>query len=88
MPAGSETEFVAEHYWGYTPQRDGGTVEYRVEHPRWRTWHVTDARLDVDVEALYGGEFAVALGRPPRSAVRGRGLAGAHPLSATRSRVS
>jgi hypothetical protein len=54
MAPGSETEFVAEHYWGYTPQRDGGTVEYRVEHPRWRTWAVRDARLDVDVAALYG----------------------------------
>jgi hypothetical protein len=31
---GSEEEFITEHYWGYTRQRDGGTIEYRVEHPR------------------------------------------------------
>jgi uncharacterized protein YqjF (DUF2071 family) len=30
---GSAEEFITEHYWGYTGQRDGGTVEYRVEHP-------------------------------------------------------
>src|SRR5689334_18932004 len=30
---GSEAEFITEHYWGYAGQRDGGTVEYQVEHP-------------------------------------------------------
>ena len=34
-PAGSEEEFITEHYWGYTKQRDGSTIEYGVEHPRW-----------------------------------------------------
>ena len=24
---------ITEHYWGYSAQRDGGTVEYQVEHP-------------------------------------------------------
>ncbi|MBK5188158.1 MAG: DUF2071 domain-containing protein, partial [Gemmatimonadaceae bacterium] len=31
----SEETFVTEHYWGYTRQRDGGSVEYEVSHPRW-----------------------------------------------------
>ena len=31
----TEEEFIAEHYWGYVGQRDGGTLEYEVEHPRW-----------------------------------------------------
>ena len=35
---GSEEEFITEHYWGYNRQRDGGTMEYGVEHPRWRVW--------------------------------------------------
>ena len=65
---GSEAEFVAEHYWGYTRQRDGGTVEYQVEHPRWRAWPATAASLDADVSGLYGAEFAEALGAAPRSA--------------------
>ena len=30
----SEKSFITEHYWGYTRQRDGGTVEYEVSHPR------------------------------------------------------
>ena len=29
LEPGSEAEFITEHYWGYTPQRDGGTVEYK-----------------------------------------------------------
>ena len=65
---GSEEEFITEHYWGYTRQRDGGTVEYRVAHPRWNVWTATDARLDGDVVSVYGSAFARALAGPPRSA--------------------
>lgn len=69
LPApGSEAEFITEHYWGYTPQRDGGTVEYQVTHPQWRTWAVTDPLLDADVAALYGPAFVAPLSAPPCSA--------------------
>lgn len=66
--AGSEEEFITEHYWGYTAQRDGGTVEYRVEHPSWRVWRADTAALDADVAALYGAGFAAPLAAPPSSA--------------------
>jgi len=46
----TEEEFIAEHYWGYAAQRDGGTLEYEVEHPRWRVWRIRDAKLSCDVE--------------------------------------
>src|SRR5207253_2550682 len=36
LVAGSEEEFITEHYWGYVVQRDGSALEYRVEHPSWR----------------------------------------------------
>ena len=65
---GSEAEFITEHYWGYTRQRDGGTVEYEVTHPRWDVWDVPGATLSGDVSRLYGPEFADALAAPPRSA--------------------
>lgn len=64
----SEAEFITEHYWGYTRQRDGGTVEYRVDHPRWNVWDATDARLDGDLASVYGEVFARALTGAPRSA--------------------
>jgi uncharacterized protein len=64
---GSEEQFITEHYWGYTRQPDGGTIEYRVEHPPWSVWSVSASRLDVDAAALYGDEFVESLSRPPRS---------------------
>jgi hypothetical protein len=65
---GSEEEFITEHYWGYTRQRDGGTIEYRVAHPRWTVWTATDARLAGDLERVYGAAFARALAGAPTSA--------------------
>ena len=68
LEPGSEAEFITEHYWGYTRQRDGGTLEYRVDHPRWRIWNAESARLDCDVERTYGREFLSALRAAPTSA--------------------
>ena len=65
---GSQEEFITEHYWGYTRQRDGTTVEYRVEHPRWRVWAVTGAAISGDLLALYGPALATILRAPPASA--------------------
>jgi uncharacterized protein YqjF (DUF2071 family) len=65
---GSEEEFITEHYWGYTKQPDGGTMEYQVEHPPWRVWPVSTPRFDCDVEAIYGKQFVPFL-REPASAL-------------------
>ena len=70
---GSEAEFITEHYWGYAAQADGGTVEYRVEHPPWRVWPAIGPALDCDVERLYGPQFTEALSRPPASAFLAEG---------------
>jgi hypothetical protein len=72
---GSAEEFITEHYWGYTRQRDGGTVEYRVAHPRWRTWPAADVTLSGDLEPTYGPAFARALSGPPASAFVAEGSA-------------
>ena len=69
VPAfGTEAQFITEHYWGYTRQRDGSTIEYEVRHPSWRVWAADDADLRVDVATLYGSEFVGPLTAPPRSA--------------------
>ena len=57
VASGSEQEFITEHYWGYNRQRDGGTMEYAVEHPRWHIWPATEHRFDCGVAAMYGAEF-------------------------------
>lgn len=64
----SEEEFITEHFWGYTQQRYGGTIEYQVEHPQWPVWHATDATLACDVERVYGRAFAEVLSAVPTSA--------------------
>jgi len=67
-PPESEEEFITEHYWGYSRQRDGGTIEYHVAHPRWDLWRVRRARLTCDAAALYGAPFAAVLAAEPVSA--------------------
>jgi uncharacterized protein YqjF (DUF2071 family) len=68
LEPGSLEEFIAEHYFGYCTQRDGGTIEYRVEHPPWHVWQAADAQLDCDVSQLYGPEFVDVLSRSPDTA--------------------
>ena len=75
LAPGSEAEFITEHYWGYTRQRDGGTVEYHVTHPRWRTWTVSSAAVQGDLVELYGAAFGEVLRRPPDSAFLAEGSA-------------
>ncbi len=65
---GSEEEYITEHYWGYVPQRDGSSLEYRVEHPPWRVWRASSGKLDCDVKGFYGEPYAEALSQPPSSA--------------------
>jgi uncharacterized protein len=67
-PADSSKEsFITEHYWGYTAQRDGSTLEYQVEHPAWNVWDVKSSELVCDVSSLYGAAFAPFLAGQPES---------------------
>jgi uncharacterized protein YqjF (DUF2071 family) len=71
----SEESFITEHYWGYVRQRSGTTLEYQVEHPRWKVWRASEAELDCDISAQYGAEFAPFLAGPPSSAFLAEGSA-------------
>jgi len=76
MPAnGSQEEFISEHYWGYAAQKDGGCIEYQVQHPPWKVWTTTDAIFEGDMEALYGKELDAVLKHPPQSAFLAEGSA-------------
>jgi uncharacterized protein YqjF (DUF2071 family) len=70
---GSQEQFIAEHYWGYAAQRDGGCVEYQVAHPSWRVWQAQAASFRGNVEDLYGPEFAAVLRGKPASAFLAEG---------------
>jgi uncharacterized protein YqjF (DUF2071 family) len=64
---GSEEQFITEHYWGYSRQRDGSTFEYEVAHPSWNLWTVRDCNFDCDAAELYGPIFARTLAQRPSS---------------------
>jgi len=65
---GSEEEFLSHRGWGYTRQRDGGTIEYAVDHPRWRVWPGAQHELEGPLEEFYEQPFASILRGPCVSA--------------------
>jgi uncharacterized protein YqjF (DUF2071 family) len=58
ITAGSEAEFILEHYFGYNMLNATTTIEYAVEHPRWQIFPVIDYSLQADIANLYGNAFA------------------------------
>lgn len=54
---GSEEEFILEHYYGYNELNQHTTIEYAIQHPRWKIYPVTHYELDCNVAVLYGKEF-------------------------------
>jgi uncharacterized protein YqjF (DUF2071 family) len=68
MASGSIEEFLSERGWGYTRQRDGGTIEYRVEHARWNVWPESRGQLDGPLGEFYTEPFPTILSRAPVSA--------------------
>ncbi len=67
LQEGSEEQFIAEHYWGYTKRGAGRTSEYRVEHPSWRTFPVDSYEISMDGRALYGDAFGEVIEQGPSS---------------------
>lgn len=67
LAPGSEEEFITQHYWGYTKINDRQTSEYRVEHPPWKVYSVSDYQIDCHGERLYGAPFGEILKEAPNS---------------------
>jgi len=69
LVAGSFEDFLTHREWGYTGQRDGSTVEYRVDHTRWTIWHAVDAQCaGPALGDTFGDQFADLLRGGPQSA--------------------
>jgi uncharacterized protein len=58
MIAGSEAEFILEHYWGYSRVSAVKTREYAVGHPRWEIYDVLECDVHCSFGTLYGSEFS------------------------------
>ncbi len=63
----SETEFITEHYFGYTKKSSTETYEYEVTHPRWEYYEVEKYTIDVDFESVYGKKFQSLSKEKPKS---------------------
>lgn len=71
LKAGSLEDFITEHYYGYTKGKR--TMEYKVEHPSWRTFPIQDYEIAVDFAAAYGSEWAGLTGMKPHSVLLAEG---------------
>lgn len=67
MLPGSEEEFIAEHYWGYSKYNATTTYEYAVVHPSWNVFKVKKYTIDCDFTALYGDQFSMLQNAVPNS---------------------
>ncbi len=67
IAAGSEEEFITEHYWGYTRLGSNRTSEYEVVHPKWDIYPIIRQDIKVDFGAAYGSPFAHLTHQQPQS---------------------
>lgn len=63
----SVEQFIAEHYWGYSQQRDGSTFEYRVRHEPWNVWHADQFDIQSNCGKSYGEPFSSIISQTPAS---------------------
>ena len=74
--AGSEEEFIFEHYYGYNQLNKNTTIQYTVAHPRWQVFPVSHYSLTCDIAANYGEAFVPFItGRQPHSVFLAKGSA-------------
>ena len=64
---GSITEFITEHFWGYSKKNDEETWEYEVRHPLWEAYEVLDWEINFDFGKIYGEHFNILSKRDPDS---------------------
>ena len=69
---GSLSEFITEHYWGYT-KGNNSTIEYEVKHPRWKSCEASEYTIEVDFAKTYGNEFDMLNQSQPSSVLYANG---------------
>ncbi|WP_075342838.1 YqjF family protein [Tenacibaculum agarivorans] len=67
IPKGSEIEFIAEHYWGYSQKNKHETTAYEVKHPSWKYYPVYQSEVKVNFIANYGEDFGFLTIQKPSS---------------------
>lgn len=73
IQAGSEIEFITEHYWGYARNNEFLSNEYEVKHPKWSHYPVKEYSIDVDFGLTYGENFSFLNDQEPVSVMLAEG---------------
>jgi hypothetical protein len=73
--ADSREAWFKEQIYGYGVTHRGRTLRYRVQHPTWQVYPVTQCEVDVDWERLYGPAWRDFSARQPESIVYAVGSA-------------
>lgn len=66
-------EFITEHYWGFARINDYKTMQYGVEHPKWKMFPLLQYRLQCNFAALYGENFSYLSHTEPHSVLLAQG---------------
>ena len=69
---GSEFDFITEHYYGYTKNKDK-TSEYEVQHPQWNFYKVNNYEISLDFTDNYGEDFEFLNQQKPISVMLAEG---------------
>ena len=69
----SDTEFITEHYYGYTKLGPKKTSEYQVTHPRWEAYTILEHDIQVDFAKVYGDTFGFLNQEEPASVMLAEG---------------
>jgi uncharacterized protein len=75
IKTGTEEAFIFENYYGYSKVNEGTTNEYKVEHPTWNIYPVTEHSIVCDFEKVYGSEFLFLNRQSPVSVFAAEGSA-------------
>lgn len=67
--AGGEEEFVGDNFWAYKDEgrAKGRTCVFEVRHRAWRMRKLVNVEVGIDMEGLYGAEWARNVGVEPCS---------------------
>jgi uncharacterized protein YqjF (DUF2071 family) len=60
-------EFIYEHYYGYTKIDHDRSLEYKINHPSWKTKKVTKYKIQCDFADFYGENFRFLNDTKPHS---------------------
>ncbi len=64
---GSEEEFIGDNFFAYKEMPKNKTLVFEIEHRNWKLRNLKEVKINIDLEALYGEDWAKAIEPEPTS---------------------